>query len=155
VDTIKSQLSSLYQDTVLLDSSPPNAILDSGDFSNIHRSPRNTMPVLRPKAFGDVIHTDIVFRPDIALENVHYGLLFTDRFSRMTYIYPLKILTSDIRKQLEAFFAHLGFLPKYLRTDFDTKLIGGKAREYLDSPLIHINTAPAYRQDRKGLAEHH
>jgi hypothetical protein len=113
------------------------------------------MPVLRPKAFGDVIHTDIVFRPDIALENVHYGLLFTDRFSRMTYIYPLKILTSDIRKQLEAFFAHLGFLPKYLRTDFDTKLIGGKAREYLDSPLIHINTAPAYRPDRKGLAEHH
>jgi len=62
---------------------------------------------------------------------------------------------SDIWKQLEAFIAHLVFLPKCLITDFDTKLIGGKAREYLNSLLIHINTAPAYHQDKNGLAEHH
>jgi hypothetical protein len=39
---------------------------------------------------------DIVFGPDIAVGNIHYGLLFTDRYSRMTYLYPLQNLTSDI-----------------------------------------------------------
>jgi len=94
---------------------------------------------------------DIVFGPDIAVENIHYGLLFTDRYSRMTYLYPLQNLTSDIVKQLESFFVHLGFSPRRLITDFDTKLIGGKAREYLNTLKIHVNAAPANRQDRNGL----
>jgi hypothetical protein len=144
VDTIKSKLSTLYQNTVQLDSGPADAVLDPGDFSNIKKNPQNTTPVARPQSFGDVIHMEIVFGPDIAIGNVHYSLLFTDRFSRMTYIYPLHNLTSDIKRQLETFFAHLGFLPKCLISDFDTKLIGGKAREYLNSLLIHINAAPAY-----------
>jgi hypothetical protein len=42
-----------------------------------------------------------------------------------------------------------------LITDFDTKLIGGKARDYLNSLLIHTNSAPAYRHDKNGLAERH
>jgi hypothetical protein len=86
---------------------------------------------------------------------VHYGLLFTDRFSRMNYMYPLQNLTYDIKKQIEAFFAHIGSFPRCLITDFDLKLIGVKAREYLNSLLIHVNAAPAYRQDRNGLAERH
>jgi len=106
VDTIKSHLSDLYANTVNLDSSPPDATLDIGEFSTIRKSPRNTNPVARPQAFGDVIHMDIVFGPDVAIGNVHYGLLFTDRYSRMTYVYPLQNLTSDIWKQMEAFFAH-------------------------------------------------
>ncbi|MFN9982834.1 MAG: hypothetical protein ACK53Y_23090, partial [bacterium] len=91
----------------------------------------------------------------MAIGNVHFGLLFTDRFSRMTYIYPLRNLTTDIPKQLEAFFAHLGFSPHRLITDFDLKLIGGKAREYLNGLLIHVNAAPSLRQDKNGLAERH
>jgi hypothetical protein len=35
-------------------------------------------------------------------------------------------MTTDIPRQLNAFFAHLGMLPKQLISDFDTKLIGGK-----------------------------
>ena len=61
---------------------PPDATLDIGEFSTIRKSPRNTNPVARPQAFGDVIHMDIVFGPEVAIGNVHYGLLFTDRFSR-------------------------------------------------------------------------
>jgi hypothetical protein len=72
----------------------------------------------------------------------------------MTYIYPLQNLTSDIKKQLEAFFAHLGFTPKCLITDCHTKLIGGRAGEYLNG-LIHINAAPAYCKDKNGFAERH
>ena len=55
---------------------------------------------------------DVVFGPDIAVGNINYGLLFTDLYSRMTYLYPLQNLTSDIVKQLESFFAHLGFSPR-------------------------------------------
>jgi hypothetical protein len=98
---------------------------------------------------------DIIFGPDVSLGNIHYGLLFTDRYSCMTYLYPLQNLALDIIKQLESFFAHLGFSPKRLISDFDTKLIGGKSREYLNHLKIHVNTAPANTQDCNGLAERH
>lgn len=87
---------------------------------------------------------DVVFGPEIAIGNIHYGLLLSDRFSRMNYLYPLHNLTSDIPRQLQAFFAHIGCLPKHLVSDFDTKLIGGVARDYLNSLLIHVNAAPFY-----------
>jgi hypothetical protein len=90
------------------------------------------------------MHMDIVFGPEISVSNVHYGLLFTDHHSCMSYVYPLQNLTSDIPKQLEAFFAHLGSVPHWLISDFDLKLIGGKARAYLNSLLVHVNAAPAY-----------
>jgi len=93
---------------------------------------------------------DIIFRPDISIGNIHYSLLFTDRHSRMTYLYPLQNLGSDIVKQLESFFAHLGFSPKRFISDFDTKLIGGKPREYLNRLKFHVNAAPPNRQDRNG-----
>jgi hypothetical protein len=116
---------------------------------------RNTIPVPRATDFGETIHFDIVFGPDISVGNIHYGLLFTDHFSRMSYVYPLQNLTSDIPKQLEALFAHIGCYPMRLISDSDTNLIGGKARDYLNSLLIHVNAAPAHRQDKNGLAERH
>jgi hypothetical protein len=73
----------------------------------------------------------------------------------MSYIYPLWNLTTDISRQLEAFFAHLGSAPTRLITDFGLKLIGGKARDYLNGLLIHVNAAPSSRQDKNGLAERH
>jgi hypothetical protein len=129
--------------------------LDEGDLSTIQKSSRNTTPVLRPAFFGDIIHMDIVFGPDVSIGNIHYGLLFTDRFSRMTYLYPLQNLTTDIRKQMESFFVHLGSPPKRLISDFDTKLIGGKSRKYLNSLHIHVNAAPTNRQDKNGLVQRH
>ncbi|MFN9983161.1 MAG: hypothetical protein ACK53Y_24755, partial [bacterium] len=118
---------------------PADAVLDTGNVATLHKVPRNTTPVPRPSAFLDVVHVDIVFGPEVSIGNVHYGLMFSDRYSRMTYIYPLQNLTSDICKQLEAFFAHVGSYPKRLISDFDTKLIGGKARDYLNSLKIHVN----------------
>lgn len=106
-----------------LDNLPADAVLDVGDVSTIHKMPHNTTPAPRPSAFADVIHMDITFFPDVSIGNIHYGLMFTDRFSHVTYIYPLQNLTWDIKKQLEAFCAHLGTIPKRLISDFDTKLI--------------------------------
>jgi hypothetical protein len=155
IDSIKQHLSHLYQDTISLDSSPPDAILDMGDMATLKQSSRNTHPVPCPNHFGDMIHMDIVFGTDISIGNVHYGLLFMDQYSHMTYIYPLQNLTSDIRKQLDVFFAHLGFLPKRLISDFDTKLIGGLARDHLNSFLIQCNAMPDHGQGHNGLAERH
>ncbi len=104
VDTIKRHLLTLYQDTINLDQSPCDAILDPGDFATLRKTPRNTTPVQRPAGFGDVIHVDIVFGPKVALANVHYGIIFTDRFSRMTYRFPLQNLNQVIIKQLDNFF---------------------------------------------------
>jgi hypothetical protein len=60
----------------------------------MRKKDRNTHPVQRPTRFGDLFHIDIVFGPDISIGNIHYGLLFTYRYSRMTYIYPLQNLNS-------------------------------------------------------------
>jgi len=155
VDTIKKHLTDLYCATIKLDSSPADAVLDAGDLATMRKTPRNTSAVPRPSHFGDVVHMDIVFGPEVSIGNIHYGLIFSDRHSRMTYIYPLQNLTSDIPKQMQAFFAHLGMLPKRLISDFDLKLIGGSARNYLNSMLIHVNAAPSHRQDRNGLVERH
>ena len=81
-----------------MDSTPPDAVLDMGDLATIRKSAIHTTPVPRPHAYGEIFHMDIVFGPDVSLGNIHYGLLFTDRFSRMTYRYPLQNLTMDICK---------------------------------------------------------
>jgi hypothetical protein len=112
IEMMKSHLKQLYQDTIIIDTLPADAVLDQGEFANLKKTPRNTTPVPRPSCFGEVMHMDIVFGPDIAVGNIHYGLLFTDRYSRMTYLYPLQNLTLDTVKQLESFFAHLGFSPR-------------------------------------------
>jgi len=49
----------------------------------------------------------------------------------------------------------LGFIPRRLISDFDLKLIGGKARDHLNKLLVHVNAAPATRRHRNGLAERH
>jgi len=140
---------------VKVDSLPADAVLDKRDLATIRKTARNTMPVPRPSYFGDVFHVDSIFGPEIAAGNIHVSLLFRDRFSRMTYLYPLQNLTSDIPKQMQAFFAHIRSPPGHLISDFVLKMIGGKAREFLNSLLIHVNAAPSYCQDKNGLVEFH
>jgi hypothetical protein len=100
VDMLKQHLHELYLDTIKLDNTPADAVLDPGDVATMQKKARNTDPVPRSSHFGDVMHMDIVFGPEISIGNIHYGLLFTDRFSRMTYIYPLHNFTSDIKQQM-------------------------------------------------------
>jgi len=75
IDTIKTHFRDLYQETVKIDTMPADAVLDKGDIATIRKRNRSTTPVSCPPNFGDVIHMDIVFGPDI-IGNVHYGLLF-------------------------------------------------------------------------------
>jgi hypothetical protein len=104
-----------------LDSIHVDAVFDIRDTATLHKSPHNTSPVPCPPSFGNVIHMDIVFGPEVSTGNIYY-----------------------IQKRLEFFFAHIGYYPKCLILDFDTKLIGGKARKNLNTLKIHMNAAPAY-----------
>jgi hypothetical protein len=98
VETLEEHFHELYLNTIKLDSTPADAVLDPGDIATMQKKARNTDLVPRSSNFGDVIHMDIVFCAGVSIGNVHYVLLFTDRFSRMTYIYPLHNLTCDIKK---------------------------------------------------------
>ncbi len=71
IDTIKSHLKDLYQDTIHLDSNHPDAVLDKGDLATIQKCAQFTTPVFHPDNFGDVIHMDIIFGPDISIGNIH------------------------------------------------------------------------------------
>jgi hypothetical protein len=109
---LRKHFGDLYQNTLRFDSMPADAVLDDGNLATLHKKDQNTTPVPRSKKFGDVIHMDVIFGPDVAIGNICYGALFTDRYSHMTYLYPLQNLQSDVQKQLEAFFAHIGMHPK-------------------------------------------
>jgi hypothetical protein len=71
---VKKHFSTLYKDTLKLDDTPLDAILDPGDLATLHKKARNTTPTPRPAHFGDVMHMDIVFGPEVAIGNVHFGL---------------------------------------------------------------------------------
>jgi len=71
---VKKHFSTLYKDTLKLDNTPLDAILDPGDLATLHKKARNTTPTPRPAHFGDVMHMDIVFGPEVAIGNVHFGL---------------------------------------------------------------------------------
>ncbi len=90
IDTLKQHFHELYLDSAKFDHTPADAILDSGELASLWKKDRNTTPAPRPLHFGDIMHIDIVFGPEVSIGNIHYGLLFTDRFSRMTYIYPVQ-----------------------------------------------------------------
>jgi hypothetical protein len=78
---MKKHFNHLYQSTVKLDTTPADAILDPGCYANLRKNARNTNPVSRPLSIGDIIHLVIVFGPEVAIGNIHYGLLLRDRFS--------------------------------------------------------------------------
>jgi hypothetical protein len=67
VDTLKRHFQTLYKNNVKLDSTPADAVLDSGNLATMKKKDHNTTPVSRPLQFADIMHMDIVFGPDIAM----------------------------------------------------------------------------------------
>ena len=60
---------------------------------------------------------------------------------------------ADVCEALWKFFIDAGGFPKTLQTDFDTRLIGGKAAALLQSHGTRIRTAPTHHQDKNGLVK--
>ena len=84
----------------------------------------------------------------------HHGIAFHSNTNNI--IQPLKTLQSNLLfTSFQKFINQLGVTPKLIRTDFDSKLISGIARTYLDAKNIKIQAAPPKRQDQNGLVERH
>ena len=60
---------------------------------------------------------------------------------------------ADVCEAFSKFFIDASGFPKTLQTDFDTRLIGGKAAALLRSHGTRIRAAPPHRQDKNGLVE--
>ena len=138
--------------------------LDLGEIATINKSKRNTNPLPLPLHFGDVVHMDIIYGSVTAIEGYRYGLFIVDRPTRSRFIYPMKILKTDILPTLQKFCNDIGMRPKRILTDFDHKLMGQKVLEMFTPPDCEciidtappppiIEAAPPYKQNQNGLAE--
>src|SRR5271154_6318789 len=122
-----------------------------------HRQPSH-QPATRAKEPLELIHSDLCGPIDpTTYGGTTYYLLFTDDYTRMTYIYPLKRKTSaailakfkEYKPEVEK---QSGKLIKRLRTDG-----GGEYEKWMEahlkgSGIIHETTAP-YSPDQNGVAE--
>ena len=60
---------------------------------------------------------------------------------------------ANVCEALWKYFIDAGGFPKTLQTDFDTRLIGGKAATLLRSHWTRIRAAQPHHQDKNGLVE--
>ena len=97
---------------------------------------------------------DIVFGDCLSLGGFRYALMLVDVATRYCWIYGLPSLTSShIVDALESFRADAGKIPRKFHSDFDKKLIGGKALKWIRTAGSRIIAAPAGRQSSNGLVE--
>ena len=131
---------------------PP--LSDEGHTATMRSRRRNTTPSSTENLqYSDIWHVDIGFGPTTAIGGIRYCLMLVDKATRLKRIYPLKNLTTSIQRALQRFVTEVGVKPKLLRTDFDKKIIGSAARDYLDEQNIPIQSAPPKRQHQNGLVE--
>jgi deoxyuridine 5'-triphosphate nucleotidohydrolase len=132
-----------------------NPRIDPGETATMKASRRNTTPSSPPLHYSDIWHLDIGFGPCSAIGGIKYTLLAVDKHSRYKLVYGLKNLKSSLLNAMQQFITDAGIKPKLLRTDFDTKLMGGPVASYLRSLQIPIESSPPYRQHQNGLVESH
>ena len=137
--------------TITKSQAPP--LSDEGFTATMRSRRRNTKPTTTKYNYSDVWHMDIGFGPTTAIGGIRYSLLLVDKATKYRRMYPLKNLTTSITRALKSFLTDVGTTPKLIRTDFDKKLIGSTAREYLESKHIKIQSAPPKRQHQNGLVE--
>ena len=64
------------------------------------------------------------------------------------------LTSTEVIAALEAFCESAGRVPKRFHSDFDKKLIGGRALKWIHEQKSKIIAAPAGRQSSNGLVEH-
>jgi hypothetical protein len=122
-----------------------------------HRQPSH-QPGTRATEPLELIHSDLCGPIDpTSYGGTNYYLLFTDDFTRMTHIYPLKKKSSaDVLEKFREYKPEVekqtGMVIKRLRTDG-----GGEYEKWMGihlkgSGIIHETTAP-YSPDQNGVAE--
>jgi hypothetical protein len=125
-----------------------------GDFATIN-NPAKGKPLTQPRKYLDKVHLDIVFGDCLALGGYRYALVLVDVATRYCWVFGMQALTStEIISALNSFTSLAGMVPKCFHSDFDQKLIGGKARKWILESGSRIIAAPSNRQSSNGLVEH-
>ena len=105
-----------------------NPRIDPGETASMKASRRNTSPSTPSLSYSNVWHLDIGYGPCTAIGGIKYTLLAVDKHSRYKLVYGLKNLKSSLHDAIAQFISDCGVTPKLIRTDFDTKIIGGRPR---------------------------
>ena len=153
-DTLLKNLNTLTNMRLHVESDT-NPKLDPGSTASMRSSKKNKVPNPLPTKVGDVWHMDIGFGPCTSIGGIKYTLLLVDKRSRYKLVYGLKNLKSSLLQAMKKFLTDCGTIPSILRTDFDSKLMGGKVGELLESHRIKVQSSPPYRQHQNGLVERH
>ena len=125
--------------TIESDSNPK---INAGSTASMHSSNKNKIPNDLPANVGDIWHMDIGFGPCTAIGGIKYTLLLIDKKFRYKLVYGLKNLTSSLLAAMRSFLTDCGKTPSILRTDFDSKLMGGKVADLLASHRIASRFSP-------------
>eukprot|EP00956_Cyclotella_meneghiniana_P026201 scaffold56081_cov49-Cyclotella_meneghiniana.AAC.1 len=124
-----------------------------GDFSTMNK-PNKGKPLTKHRHYLDKVHMDIVFGDCLGLGGYRYALLLVDVATRYTWVYGMQALTSnEIISCFEQFVSAAGATPKCFHSDFDKKLIGGKALRWIQEHKSRIIASPSQRQSSNGLVE--
>ena len=150
--TISHRLREFAQHTFSHTTSDSPDIIDIGSVATIDKSKRTTTPLELPENFGDLVHCDILYGSMTSVKGYRYALYLIDRSTRFKFIYGIKTLT-DILPAFKRFCADIGMIPKELRTDFDTKLMGSHMQEFMNNEGCIISSVPAGKQRSNGICE--
>ena len=92
-----------------------------------------------------------IIRDSMILGGSRYALLLVDVTTRYSWIYGMPSLSSNHAfAAWEAFRTDAGGIPRIFHSDFDNKLIGGKALKWIQSNDSKVIAAPARRQSYNG-----
>ena len=99
-----------------------------------------------------MVHCDILYGSATSIKGYRYALYLIDKATRFKFVYGLKALT-DILPTFKRFCADVGCVPKELRTDFDTKLMGQQMQDFMVDNHSIISSVPAGKQRLNGICE--
>lgn len=123
--------------------------------ANIKKDRSNKHSIDRPPKYIEVVHCNIGYGDTKSIGNgPSHCLIFVDRATRYTWLYPLKSLhRGSIKNALSQWKLDAGSFLQCLYTDFDPKFLDGPTSTFLKGHNIIVHGAPTRRQNQNGLVE--
>jgi hypothetical protein len=115
---------------------------DRATFISYHPTPGKFIQLGDGTLLDDKVNMDIVFGDCLSIGRCRYALVLVDVATRYCWVYDMQALTSnEIISCLEAFRCDADRVPKLFHSDFDKKLLGGKALCWIQEAKSRIIAA--------------